>query len=149
MEGLDVSQIIQHHRKPIVCIQTFKVGEDGPLSLERTLNEMDPSYVIMYHANVSATRQIEVYEARKRRIQSQRLKVFFLVHAQTVEEQSYLTSLRREKQAFELIIETKRVSNFKIVDSICYYTKSFCNFSLKLSRKWSFRSIKMVKPMIQ
>lgn len=71
---------------------------------------MDPSYVIMYHCNVSATRQIEVHEARKRRIQSQRLKVFFLVHAQTVEEQSYLTSLRREKQAFELIIETKSVS---------------------------------------
>lgn len=110
LESLDISQIIQHHRKPIVCIQTFKVGEDGPLSLERTLNEMDPSFVIMYHCNVSAIRQIEVHEARKRRVQSQRLKVFFLVHAQTVEEQSYLTSLRREKQAFELIIDTKSVS---------------------------------------
>lgn len=102
--------MIEHHRKPIVCIQTFKTGEDGPLSLERTLNEIDPSYVIMYHSNVTAIRQIEVFEARKRRVQSQRLKVFFLVHAQTVEEQSYLTSLRREKQAFELIIETKSVS---------------------------------------
>lgn len=93
-----------------MCIQTFKVGDDGALSLERTLNEIDPSYVIMYHCNVTAIRQIEVYEARKRRVQSQRLKVFFLVHAQTVEEQSYLTSLRREKQAFEMIIQTKSVS---------------------------------------
>lgn len=109
LESIDLTQIIQHHRKPIVCIQTFKTGEDGPLSLERTLTEIDPSYVIMYHCNVSAIRQIEVYEARKRRVQSQRLKVFFLVHAQTVEEQSYLTSLRREKQAFELIIDTKSV----------------------------------------
>lgn len=89
------------------------MGEDGPLSLERTLNEMDPSYVIMYHSSVTAIRQIEVYEARKHRVQSQRLKVFFLVHAQTVEEQSYLTALRREKQAFELIIDTKSVCNFE------------------------------------
>lgn len=110
MENMEITQIIQHHRKPIVCIQTFKTGDDGPLSLERTLNEYDPSYVIMYHCNVTAIRQIEVFEARKRRVQSQRLKVFFMVHAQTVEEQSYLTSLRREKQAFELIIDTKSVS---------------------------------------
>lgn len=109
METLDISQIVQHHRKPIVCIQTFKTGEDGPLSLERTLTEVDPSYVILYHANVTAIRQIEVFEARRRRPVVNRLKVFFMVHAQTVEEQSYLTSLRREKQAFELIIDTKSV----------------------------------------
>lgn len=108
---MDITQIIQHHRKPIVCIQTFKTGDDGPLSLERTLNEIDPGYVIMYHANVTAIRQIEVFEARQRRPPKDRLKVFFLVHAQTVEEQSYLTSLRREKLAFELIIDTKRVSS--------------------------------------
>lgn len=110
MEALDISQIIQHHRKPIVCIQTFKTGDDGPLSLERTLHETEPGYVIMYHCDVTAIRQIEVFEARKRRAASDRLKVFFLVHSQTVEEQSYLTSLRREKQAFELIIDTKSVS---------------------------------------
>lgn len=109
METLDISQIVQHHRKPIVCIQTFKTGEDGPLSLERTLTEVDPSYVILYHANVTAIRQIEVFEARKRRPVVNRVKVFFMVHAQTIEEQSYLTSLRREKQAFELIIDTKSV----------------------------------------
>lgn len=109
METLDISQIVQHHRKPIVCIQTFKTGEDGPLSLERTLTEVSPSYVILYHANVTAIRQIEVFEARQRRPAVNRLKVFLMIHAQTVEEQSYLTSLRREKQAFELIIDTKTV----------------------------------------
>lgn len=109
MEALDITQIIQHHRKPIVCIQTFKTGDDGPLSLERTLHEIEPGYVIMYHCNVTAIRQIEIFEARKRRAAVDRLKVFFLIHSQTVEEQSYLTSLRREKQAFELIIDTKSV----------------------------------------
>lgn len=110
MENLDLTQMIQNWSKPIVCIQTFKTGDDGPLSLEKTLNEINPRYVIMYHSNVSAIRQLEVFEARRKRCLDERLKVFFLVHAQTVEEQSYLTSLRREKQAFELLIGTKSVS---------------------------------------
>lgn len=79
------------------------------LSLERTLNEMSPGYVIMYHCNVTATRQIEVYESQKKRSARDRLKVFFLMHSETVEEQSYLTNLRREKQAFDLLIDTKAV----------------------------------------
>lgn len=113
LENLDITQIIQQRNKPIVCIQAFKTGEDGPLSLERTLNELNPRYVIMYHCNVMAVRQIEVFEARQKRALINRLKVFFMVHAQTVEEQSYLTSLRREKQAFELIIDTKAVSGYR------------------------------------
>lgn len=110
MENLDLTQMIQQWAKPIVCIQTFKTGEDGPLSLEKTLNEINPRYIVMYHSNVSAIRQIEVFEARRKRCMAERLKVFFLVHAQTIEEQSYLTNLRREKQAFELLIGTKSVS---------------------------------------
>lgn len=110
LENLDITQIIQQQNKPIVCIQTFKTGDDGPLSLERTLHELNPRYVILYHCNVMAVRQIEVFEARKQRALINRLKVFFMIHAQTVEEQSYLTSLRREKQAFDLIIDTKAVN---------------------------------------
>ncbi|KAJ6645403.1 DNA repair endonuclease XPF [Pseudolycoriella hygida] len=107
LENLDVTQILNTTTKPIVCIQTFKNYEDGLMSLEQTLNGMDPGYIIMYHCNVTAIRQIETYEAMKRRQPHKRLKVFFLIHAQTVEEQSYLTTLRREKQAFEFLIETK------------------------------------------
>lgn len=106
---MDVTQILNTTTKPIVCIQTFKNFEDGVMSLEQTLNGMDPGYIIMYHSNVTAIRQIETYEAMKRRQPHHRVKVFFLIHAQTVEEQSYLTTLRREKQAFEFLIETKSV----------------------------------------
>lgn len=120
MENLDITQMIQNWRKPIVCIQTFKTGDDGPLSLERTLNDIKPRYVVMYHSNVSAIRQIEVFEARRKRSSNDRLKVFFLLHAQTVEEQSYLTNLRREKQAFELLIGTKSVSNMYLVFTYLY-----------------------------
>lgn len=116
---MDIAQIIKQHTRPIVCIQTFKTSEDGPLSIEKTLNEINPKYIVLYHNNVSAVCQIEVYEARKKGHKINRLKVFLITHAQTVEEQSYLTSLRREKQAFELIIETKAVRKLK---NCCFHS---------------------------
>lgn len=101
--------MLQTTTKPLVCIQSFKTGEDGIIGLERMLNDMSPGYVIMYHCNVTATRQLEEFEAKRRRNVERRMKVFFMLHSQTAEEQSYLTNLRREKQAFDLLIETKAV----------------------------------------
>ncbi|XP_065364962.1 DNA repair endonuclease XPF [Calliphora vicina] len=107
MENLDITAAITARKQPLICLQTFKTEREGSMALERILDEITPQYVIMYHCNVTAIRQLEIYEARQRRSAKERMKVFFLIHARTVEEQSYLTSLRREKQAFELVIETK------------------------------------------
>uniref|UniRef100_A0A1A9UPJ2 DNA repair endonuclease XPF n=1 Tax=Glossina austeni TaxID=7395 RepID=A0A1A9UPJ2_GLOAU len=107
LENMDITATVAADKQPLICLQTFKTERDGPLALERILNDIQPQYVIMYHCNVTAIRQLEIYEARHRRPPAERMKIFFLIHARTVEEQSYLTSLRREKQAFELIIGTK------------------------------------------
>ncbi|XP_037885583.1 DNA repair endonuclease XPF [Glossina fuscipes] len=107
MESMDITAAVAAGKQPLICLQTFKTEHDGPLALERILNDIQPQYVVMYHCNVTAIRQLEIYEARHRRPPAERMKIFFLIHARTVEEQSYLTSLRREKQAFELIIDTK------------------------------------------
>lgn len=107
MENLDITALVRSSVAPIVYIQTFKSEHHGYVNLEQTLTEINPRYIIMYHSNVTAIRQIEVFEARQNRPAPDRLKVFFLIHARTVEEQSYLTMLRREKQAFELLIDTK------------------------------------------
>lgn len=112
VNDLDTTSVVNTSPKPIVWIQTFKNEQFGIVSLQKVLSEIQPQYVIMYHYNVTAIRQIEVYEARQKRPPKDRLKVFTLLHSQTVEEQSYLTSLRREKEAFELLIDTKRVRNF-------------------------------------
>lgn len=95
---------------PLITIQTLKSDEDRGecILLEEIFCRIQPQFIVMYHYNVSAIRQIEIFEARQRRKVADRLKVFFLIHPNTVEEQAYLTSLRREKQAFELLIETKR-----------------------------------------
>lgn len=105
---LNVTNIISTMEKPTVFIQTFQSDQNRITSLSQTLEEMSPDYVILYNVNVNAVRQIEIFEARLQRHPKRRLKVFVLMHAKTVEEQSFLTTLRREKQAFELLIETKR-----------------------------------------
>ena len=51
-----------------------------------------------------AIREIEVFKARN---PDNFLRVYLLVYSKSVEEQSYLTELRREKQSFEYLIEKK------------------------------------------
>ncbi|KAG7306142.1 hypothetical protein JYU34_008734 [Plutella xylostella] len=105
MDHLDITQI--EAEKPIICIQTFK--ENGNhFSLEHTLETLRPEYIILYHSDVAAVRQIEVFECRKKPEEAV-CKIFLIMHDKTVEEQAYLTSLKREKQAFEMLIQTKSV----------------------------------------
>lgn len=108
MDQLDVTTMMSTMQKPTVCIQTFRSDQNKMSSLDQTLQEMQPDYVILYNSNVTAIRQIEIFEARLQRHPKRRLKVFVLMHAKTVEEQGFLTNLRREKKAFELLIDTKR-----------------------------------------
>lgn len=105
MENMDLTQL--EIENPLIFIQTFR-NTDGGVCLEDTLREVRPDFIILYHSNVTATRQIELYNTRKDDSYPS-LMVFFLIHAQTTEEQAYLTSLRREKEAFELLIQTKSV----------------------------------------
>uniref|UniRef100_A0AAG5CVB2 DNA repair endonuclease XPF n=1 Tax=Anopheles atroparvus TaxID=41427 RepID=A0AAG5CVB2_ANOAO len=108
MENMDITTMVKDLQRPLVFIQTFKSEGNGLGSLDRTLEQIHPRYILMYHTNVTAIRQIEVYEARQQRKEMARVRVYAIIHSKTVEEQAYLTSLRREKQAFELLIETKR-----------------------------------------
>ncbi|XP_022225185.2 DNA repair endonuclease XPF [Drosophila obscura] len=110
LEQFDVTAALEaaaHRKQPYVCLQTFKTEREGSMALEHMLEQLQPHHVVMYNTNVTAIRQLEVFEARRRLPPADRMKVYFLIHARTVEEQSYLTSLRREKAAFELIIDTK------------------------------------------
>ncbi|CAG5099574.1 Similar to Ercc4: DNA repair endonuclease XPF (Mus musculus) [Cotesia congregata] len=89
--------------EPIILIQSVKRGGD-PMALQRTLHETLPGFIIMYGADISSIRQLEVYQNNNPSIA---LKIFFLVYGGSVEEQGYLTALRREKEAFDKLINTK------------------------------------------
>ncbi|CAG9863066.1 unnamed protein product [Phyllotreta striolata] len=104
MENMDLTQICQMINEPKILIQTFK-GSDRFINLQCTLENVKPNFIIMYHCSMTAVREIEMYEAHRQN--EAPTKVYFLLHADTVEEQSYLTTLRREKEAFEFLIETK------------------------------------------
>ncbi|XP_066015092.1 DNA repair endonuclease XPF-like isoform X2 [Pocillopora verrucosa] len=73
-------------------------------SLLRTLWEVEPRYVVLYDAQMQFIRQLEVYKASRPGIP---LRVYFLIYAGSVEEQKYLTTLRKEKEAFEVLIKNK------------------------------------------
>lgn len=105
LENIDLTQLAQGEQQtPTIIIQTFK-GAENYISLERTLDVISPDYIIMYHSNITAVREIEMHENRRKR--ERPLTTYFLIYAGTVEEQSFLTSLRREKEAFEFLIETR------------------------------------------
>ena len=132
MEQMDITTVVKESNRPLVFIQTFKSETNGLGSLDRTLEQIRPRYIVMYHTNVTAIRQIEVYEARQQRQEMARVRVYAIIHSKTVEEQSYLTSLRREKQAFELLIETKRVRKAITITVRMNYVKKLCILSLSL-----------------
>ncbi|XP_075974151.1 DNA repair endonuclease XPF mei-9 isoform X2 [Anticarsia gemmatalis] len=105
MDNLDITQL--EIEKPVICIQTFK--ENGcNFSLEKSLEALRPDYIILYHSDIAAVRQIELFECRKKP-EEKITKVYFMMYNKTVEEQAYLTALKREKLAFESLIQTKSV----------------------------------------
>ncbi|XP_023245287.1 LOW QUALITY PROTEIN: DNA repair endonuclease XPF-like [Copidosoma floridanum] len=89
--------------EPLLIIQSVKKGGDS-MSLQQTLEDTLPKYVIMYTPDISAVRQLEVYQNKNPPIA---LKVYFLLYGGSVEEQVYLTSLRREKEAFDKLVAAK------------------------------------------
>ncbi|KAL8600798.1 hypothetical protein ACOMHN_055993 [Nucella lapillus] len=79
-------------------------GCSDPHSLMRTLQEIQPTYVVLYDPDMQFVRQLEVYQASHPK---RSLRVYFLLYTGSVEEQRYLTTLRREKEAFEFLIREK------------------------------------------
>nr|CAG4650837.1 EOG090X03DI [Simocephalus serrulatus] len=93
---------VEHIERPVI-IQPLKGGSD-PYALHKTLYKLCPRFVVMYDCDVAFVRQVEVYQASHK---EHTVRVYFLVYDASAEEQSYLTNLRREKEAFELLIREK------------------------------------------
>uniref|UniRef100_A0A8D0BB36 DNA repair endonuclease XPF n=1 Tax=Salvator merianae TaxID=96440 RepID=A0A8D0BB36_SALMN len=90
-------------KEPLTVIHPLK-GCGDPYSLTRILHEVAPRYVVLYDAELTFVRQLEIYKASR---PGRPLRVYFLVYGGSVEEQCYLTTLRKEKEAFEKLIREK------------------------------------------
>ncbi|CZT12013.1 probable MUS-38 protein, involved in nucleotide excision repair [Rhynchosporium agropyri] len=76
---------------------------DGDMD-EHVLEEVKPQYIIMYEPDSSFVRRVEVYRSSHN---DRNVRVYFLYYGGSVEEQRYLSSVRREKDAFTKLIKEK------------------------------------------
>ncbi|KAJ6179883.1 hypothetical protein N7519_010344 [Penicillium mononematosum] len=76
---------------------------DGDMD-EHILEEMRPRYIIMYEPDPAFIRRVEVYRSSH---SGRNVKVYFMYYGGSVEEQRYLSAVRREKDSFTKLIKEK------------------------------------------
>lgn len=76
---------------------------DGDMD-EHVLEEVKPRYIIMYEPDASFVRRVEVYRSSHN---DRNVRVYFLYYGGSVEEQRYLSAVRREKDCFTKLIKEK------------------------------------------
>ncbi|XP_038275869.1 DNA repair endonuclease XPF isoform X1 [Dermochelys coriacea] len=90
-------------KTPLTIIHPLQGCSDS-YALTRVLHEVEPRYVVLYDAELTFVRQLEIYKASR---PGNPLRVYFLIYGGSTEEQRYLTVLRKEKEAFEKLIREK------------------------------------------
>ncbi|KAK2783868.1 hypothetical protein FQN53_008930 [Emmonsiellopsis sp. PD_33] len=76
---------------------------DGDMD-EHILEETKPRYIIMYEPDAAFIRRVEVYRSSHT---NREVRVYFLYYGGSVEEQRYLSAVRREKDAFAKLIKER------------------------------------------
>ncbi|EEP79675.1 MUS38 protein [Uncinocarpus reesii 1704] len=85
--------------KDLIIIHAY----DGDMD-EHILEEARPRYIIMYEPNAAFIRRIEVYRSSHT---NRDVRVFVMYYGDSVEEQQFLSAVRREKDAFTKLIKEK------------------------------------------
>ena len=76
---------------------------DGDMD-EHVLEEVRPRYIIMYEPDSAFIRRVEVYRSSH---DDRNVRVYFMYYGGSVEEQRYLSTVRKEKDAFTRLIKEK------------------------------------------
>ncbi|KAF9164315.1 hypothetical protein DFQ26_001598 [Actinomortierella ambigua] len=92
----------------LVIVRPYHGEEDAQL-----LDHIKPRFIIMYDPNPSFVRSVEVYKACH---PGKQIRVYFTVYDNSVEEQLYLSALRREKDSFSKLIRDKSIMVLPIGD---------------------------------
>jgi DNA excision repair protein ERCC-4 len=86
------------------------------------LDSIKPHYIILYAPSITMIRKIEIHKSL---YPTQKIKVYFLIYDNSVEEQHYLTSLNREKQSFEKLIAQKTTVSIPLDTRNMHYEALF------------------------
>eukprot|EP00939_MAST-03C_sp_MAST-3C-sp1_P004562 g4562.t1 len=83
----------------------------GRTNIRQILLEMQPAHVVLYDPAVHLIRELEMYNALRSKARKgtldEGLRVYFLMYADSTEEQRYLNSLKRETKCFNQLIEER------------------------------------------
>lgn len=86
-------------RKDQVIIEKYNNKTDDSL-----LQELAPSYIIMYEPNLSFIRRVEIYQLINK---DNPAKLFFMYYGGSVEEEIHLSNIKKEKEIFTKLIREK------------------------------------------
>ncbi|KAK6503617.1 hypothetical protein TWF481_008626 [Arthrobotrys musiformis] len=88
-----------HEPRDALIVHPYSTFDDS------LLEEIQPRDVIMYNPNASFIRHVEVY--RSSHSERNDTRVYFMYYGGSVEEQAYLSIVRKEKDAFTNLIRQK------------------------------------------
>ena len=88
-----------YEMKDLVLVHPY----DGDMD-DHLLEEIKPRYVVMYEPDAAFIRRIEVYRSSH---SNRQVRVYFMYYGGSVEEQRYLSAVRREKDAFTKLIRER------------------------------------------
>ncbi|KAG6021086.1 hypothetical protein E4U19_005974 [Claviceps sp. Clav32 group G5] len=88
-----------YEMQDLVVIHAYDGDQD-----EHVLEEVKPRYIIMYEPDASFIRRVEVYRSSHN---DRNVRVYFMYYGGSVEEQRYLSNVRREKDAFTKLIKER------------------------------------------
>ncbi|KAJ5110135.1 DNA repair protein [Penicillium argentinense] len=83
----------------LIMIHPYDGDMDGHI-----LEEARPRYIIMYEPDPAFIRRVEVYRSSH---SGRNVRVYFIYYGGSVEEQRYLSAVRREKDSFTKLIKEK------------------------------------------
>ena len=81
---------------------------------DQLLEEVRPKYIIMYSPSADFIRRVEVYRSSH---SDRTVRVYFMYYGGSVEEQSYLSAVRREKDAFTKLIRERASMALTLTDA--------------------------------
>ncbi|KAJ2056197.1 DNA repair protein RAD16 [Coemansia sp. S146] len=77
-----------------VIVRSYTAGDTDFLTL------LQPTHIILYDPDPAFIRQVEMYQAQGHALH----QVYFMVYDNSIEEQRYLSAIRRERESFETLI---------------------------------------------
>ncbi|KAL9625321.1 MAG: hypothetical protein Q9160_000384 [Pyrenula sp. 1 TL-2023] len=99
LEETDKDYFELYDMPDLVVVHPF----DGDMD-DHILEELRPRYIIMYELDAAFVRRVEVYRSSHA---NRTARVYFMYYGGSVEEQRYLSAVRREKDSFTRLIQER------------------------------------------